>query len=347
MKNINPSFYSATATHVWTGRNDGTAADVQRWHQRIQIIDVLNKEIPICQPNQPGVALIGFACDEGVRRNGGRIGAKAAPLAFRKACGNLPVHFEEELLLIDLGDITCDTQSTELPTYHPHEQAPNQALEQAQENLALLVKLALGKGYQPLVIGGGHEVTYGHYCGINSYIPADQSLGIINFDAHFDLREPITNNTNSGTGFFEIARDFQNSNKQFHYLPLGIQKNSNTKQLFDRAAALQVNYVMATEFTPLKLAALLAKIEAFIAGCDHIYLTIDLDVFSAAVAPGVSAVGYCGIFPDTVFFSCLQLILRSSKLISVDIAEYNPSYDIDQHTAKLAAGLAFEIITKV
>lgn len=45
-----------------------------------------------------------------------------------------------------------------------------------------------------------------------------------------------------------------------------------------------------------------------------------------------------GFSPDIVL-ETLQLIIESKKLISLDIAEMNPKYDIDNHTAKLAASL--------
>ena len=55
----------------WTGRVD-PEPDSPRWHQRIR---ALSEDSP------PGLALLGFACDEGVRRNYGRVGA-AGGLGF-------------------------------------------------------------------------------------------------------------------------------------------------------------------------------------------------------------------------------------------------------------------------
>ena len=43
-----------------------------------------------------GAVLIGFPCDEGVRRNGGRVGAAAGPAALRAALANLPLLDEAE-----------------------------------------------------------------------------------------------------------------------------------------------------------------------------------------------------------------------------------------------------------
>ena len=75
---------------------------------------------------------------------------------------------------------------------------------------------------------------------------------------------------------------------------------------------------------------------------DHLYITIDLDVFGAAWAPGVSAVNATGLQPDAYFFRVLHYLFDSGKVRSMDIAEFNPRYDQDQRTAKLAATLAFE-----
>ena len=330
MIDINPSFYSKTPDTLWEGRDDGTDPAVQRWHQQITCIDLQEQELAELTNDQKGIALIGFACDEGVRRNSGRTGAKQGPYHFRKASVNLPVHFDANVVFTDLGDVVCEAED----------------LEEAQNALAQLVSLALRKGYQPLVIGGGHEVAYGHYKGINDFAGAGNRIGIINFDAHFDLREPGKNGFSSGTGFLQIANDCKTAGREFRYLPLGIQVNSNTKQLFDTADSLNVKYITADQFASASQQILLQQLDEFIAGSSHIYLTICMDVFSSAVAPGVSAAAYSGLFPDPFFFSCLKTVTSSGKMVSSDIAELNPLFDQDQRTAKLAAALAFGMINR-
>jgi formiminoglutamase len=79
---------------------------------------------------------------------------------------------------------------------------------------------------------------------------------------------------------------------------------------------------------------------------DYLYTTIDLDGFSSAYAPGVSAASPVGFSPDIVLES-LKVIIDSKKLISLDIAEMNPKYDGDQQTAKLAASLVHFVLHKI
>lgn len=303
---------------IWEGRIDGTTPDVLRWHQ------VVRDTLQPLAPGRKGIAFLGFACDEGVRRNKGRTGAVAGPDALRKACANFPVHFEEHHILVDAGDVICNGGD----------------LEAAQEALSSRVTQLLEAGYLPVVFGGGHEIAFGHERGIRRFLKGTKQLGVVNFDAHFDLREPGAEGVSSGTGFWQMAQE----NHPLRYLALGIQQNSNTQKLFNTADELSVEYLQASLFQPKYHDLLINNINSFLSRNDHIYLTTCLDVFAAPYAPGVSATAYNGLVPDALFLDCFRTILRSGKLAGADIAELNPSLDIDNRTAKLAASLVFEIV---
>ncbi|SUC30659.1 Formimidoylglutamase [Providencia rettgeri] len=66
-------------------------------------------------------------------------------------------------------------------------------------------------------------------------------------------------------------------------------------------------------------------------------------MFSAAIAPGVSAPAPKGIFTE-VFDELFAIIKSSQKMAVFDIAECNPEFDIDNHTAKLAAYLIYQYL---
>lgn len=338
------AYYQAPQRALWKGRIDGTQPEHCRWHQHIKFWD-LNSE----HPNEANfmrsgdLVLLGFACDEGVRRNQGRTGAKEGPEAIRKALCNLPVH-QPETRLWDAGDIICPEDAN---------------LEEAQRQLSHAVNTILSVGGFPIVLGGGHEVTYGHYRGIRSYLDLSEeperpapSLGIINFDAHFDSRIPIPqaghSGASSGTGFFQIEQELSGTAQPFRYMAIGIQQAANTRALFQQADTSSSTYILAEElYNPAAIAACTEKIKQFIQRSDRIYITLDLDVFASAYAPGVSAPTAMGVIPDHGFFTYLDTVLQSEKLLSLDIAELNPSLDLDQRTAKLAAALIFRIIEKL
>lgn len=335
---LHPRFYRPPQAAAWQGRIDGDEPEHRRWHQHVELLDLTRPDqtLPKESEKRP-LVLLGFACDEGVRRNQGRIGAQQGPEALRKAMANLPVH-QTKIRIVDAGDIYC----------------PDGELEAAQEQLGLAVRNILEANGFPLLIGGGHEITYGHYLGLKTRQespgkgahPVDETetsgkrrLGIINFDAHFDNREPGKAGPSSGTGFWQIARDQQQLGEEFHYLALGIQNAGNTGALFQRAEESGTKIVLAADFHPGQDDQITRIMQEFLTEIDEIYLTIDLDVFAAAYAPGVSAPTALGIQPDHYFFKILDIILQSGKLRSADFAELNPSLDKDQQTAKLAAAI--------
>lgn len=344
-KIIDTDFYQAPGTSVWQGRMDGSQPQHLRWHQQIRLWDLTSDHIE--GPGQGDIVLLGFACDEGVRRNQGRVGAKEGPEAIRKALCNTPIH-QSELKIWDAGNIIC-TQLID------QERSLN--LEEAQKQLGYAVNKILSSGGFPIVLGGGHEVTYGHFTGIRSYLDEQHNmqapvLGLINFDAHFDNRVLIAHTEHagatSGTGFFQIEQDLLRDGQTFNYLAIGIQRIANTPALFHRANTTGSKYILAEELgSPQSIAISNSRIEEFIRHSDHLYLTLDLDVFASAYAPAVSAPTALGLIPDHGFFTCLDTVIQSGKLASLDIAELNPLLDLDQRTAKLAAALLFRIIEKL
>lgn len=295
----------------WQGRQDGEGAE----HRRI--FHTVN------QSDSAEFAILGFSSDEGVRRNRGRIGAAEAPDLIRKQLANLPVH--SQVSIRDLGTVVC----------------ANGELENAQAALAEQVEMALQQGLKPIVFGGGHEIAFGSFSGIFQYIQKMQpelNIGIINFDAHFDLREEP--HATSGTPFLQAAQLSAQHAKAFHYLCIGVAQHSNTQKLFQTADRLGCHYIFDDEVEMNALVALKEKIDLFIHAVDVLYVTVDLDVFAASIAPGVSAPAVKGI-DLRIFEQLMAHIQQSGKVKLLDIAECNPNFDQDNITARLAAYIAY------
>lgn len=299
---------------IWQGRNDGDSPLHHRIFQRVEVSENYENVSP------KDFVLHGFAVDEGVRRNKGRIGAAKSPDIIRKNTSNFPV-VNPEFRLLDFGNITCEDQN----------------LEKSQQDLAEKVSKILEKQAKSVVFGGGHEVTFAHYSALKKAFP-DKKIGIINIDAHFDNRKlnPEIGAT-SGTGFYQIAQE-----GEINSLHIGIQRNSNTLQLFDTAHQFGMQYILADEIFFENLPKIYQKIDEFTEKVDILYLTICMDVFNASIAPGVSAAAYNGIFADATFMHFYRHILKSEKLLALDVAEVNPDFDIADRTARLAASLVNE-----
>jgi formiminoglutamase len=297
---------------LWQGRTD-PEPNSERWHQCIQ---------PLTRDAKPGCALLGFACDAGVARNQGRTGAAEGPAALRRALAPLAWHRLGPAY--DAGDVRCE----------------GDAMEAAQQALAERLAPLLDAGHLPIVLGGGHEVAYASWSGLARHLEeraAAPRVGIINFDAHFDLRDPAQVRS-SGTPFAQIAAECQARGWSFRYACLGVSRAANTRALFQRADELGVLVKEDREFLPTRLEAIKRDLERFMARCDHLYLTIDLDVLPAAEAPGVSAPAARGV-SLALIEPLIESIRDSGKLRLADLAELNPGRDIDGRTARAAARL--------
>jgi len=308
-------FYTPPDPNLWQGRPD--ALQDEQMYQQITCINLA--EFPLAT-NTHGFAFVGFCCDEGIKRNNGRMGAAEGPYAIRKTLGKFATHFSSPIQVFDVGNIVCK----------------DQRLEEAQTALGQIIQLLLDHHLHPIVLGGGHETAWGHYQGI--YAHHASSLGVINFDAHFDLR-PLTSNTqgHSGTPFLQIAKHRQSLGLSFDYFCIGIQPNANTHSLFATARQLNTQYIEA-ETLYLKANEHMLALEKFIASQAKIYLSICLDVFGIAFAPGVSAPQALGLTPWQVV-PLLKKIIQSGKVISIDFVELSPPLDQNNKTALLAAAL--------
>ena len=314
--------YTTTNPKSYTGR---VSNENLYLHEKISCVAINTVETA----SKTTIALLGYACDTGVIRNHGRAGAIKGPDAIRKQLGKLPNHLSDETSLSDMGTITCEDTD----------------LEATQQMLSDTIKKLLDTAIFPIILGGGHDIAYGTFNGIRKHLGKSKTIGIINFDAHFDLRSDKNGNT-SGTPFYQIASDCNEIDTPFHYLCLGIREDANDSSLFNTAKELDVKFILRDTFRIEYHNEINAWINAFIKNVDAVYVTIDLDGFSSAYAPGVSAPSPMGFTPDVVLAS-LKTIISSGKLAALDIAELNPEFDIDNQTARLAASLVHTVIHSI
>ncbi|TLP74501.1 formimidoylglutamase [Maribacter sp. ACAM166] len=314
------SHYTLASKDNWIGRSSNQELYL---NEKIRFSSI---EKPLQSEENKVIALLGYSSDEGVRRNQGRVGSALGPDAIRKQLGKMPNHLNNETRLIDFGNLEC----------------PDKDLEGLQSELVIAVKFLLENNATPIILGGSHDLAYGHYNGLSQHLPEGKIVGIINFDAHFDLRSN-TDGNNSGTPFYQIAMEHDTKGTPFRYLALGIRKDANTKDLYEFAERHSAFNLPQKHFNMAHSEHVELLLMQFIEDVDYLYISIDLDGFSSAYAPGVSAASPMGFSPDIVLKS-LKLILESGKLLGLDVVELNPNFDVDDQTAKLAASLIHYVI---
>ena len=290
---------------LWNGRLDSyEEIDLRLW----QVV----QEIKEAQ-EAGGVCFVGYDTDDGVVRNLGRKGAESGSNAIRKAIQSFP-------------------QLKGLKVYD-YRNLEKKSVEEAQKEYSEKIADVLKKGIFPIGLGGGHDIAYGSYLGIRKAHP-DKKIGIINFDAHLDMR-PYDKGRTSGTSFKEIM----DNDKNAQYAIVGFQKMGNTERLIKTAEAF--NVLILEEECSEEL--IIKSLKDFIKKVDIVYVTFCMDVFDASTAPGVSAPVVMGLDPKKGK-RLLRFLMETEKVVCVDFAEVNPVYDIDNMTAKLAGCLIYEVM---
>lgn len=300
---------------LWSGRIDSEVnPDSFRLHQTVTF-----KETDALTKNENAFGIIGFESDEGVRRNNGRVGAALAPNKIKQLLSKLPDNRQKDTAIIDVGNVVCE----------------NGKLEEAQTELGDHITKILNSSSKPIIIGGGHETLYGHYLGVRKFIGPDASLGLINIDAHFDMRD--SDRPSSGTMFKQIL----DQDKHAGYLCLGVQQLGNTKALFDVADNYGCTYIKEENLTGDH--STMQVIDQFATKYDYLLLTICTDSITSSAAPGVSAPSPFGLDPKLVR-TLIRYIVPKQNLLSFDISEVNPLVDESDKTTTLAAHLLAEVM---
>ena len=261
----------------------------------------------------PLAVLLGFPSDEGVRRNGGRVGAAGGPKAIRPALYRFapdPRSEQFEDLLgrtRDLGDLEISRN-----------------LEFDQQHLGEALAPYLEQGAFVIVFGGGHETSYGHFQG---YARAGHRVEILNWDAHADVRELEDGKGHSGSPFRQVIEDPSGMCRR--YTVAGLQPHLVAKAHLEYVTQ-HGRAVWRDEVTR----ATIDELYRAVAG--PTLVSFDLDAISDAEAPGVSAPTSVGLASE-LWLAAADSAGRCPAVRSADVVELNPAFDRDGQTVRLAA----------
>jgi formiminoglutamase len=292
-----------------------------------EVVEFWRGDPSALRPGRP--VLVGFPQDEGVRRNGGRVGAAEAPREIRRWLHRLaPWDYETQsdltaLALLDLGNVRIAG-----------------SLEETQAALGEVVGAVLRSGAVPVVLGGGHETAFGHYLG---YVAAGLPIAIVNIDAHLDVRPLIDGKGHSGSPFRQAMEHPTQPLPGQRYACLGAHPHN--------LARAHLTYVQQRggvvrsirQVRSMLPAHLRRQCEEFGSSGCRVYVTLDADVVQAADVPGVSAPNVQGL-PGIIGAACARTAGRTAAVSSFDLVEINPRFDRDGQSARWAALVVWKFL---
>lgn len=276
----------------------------------------------VSKVRETDVVVVGYPDDRGVDRNGGRLGAADAPELVRKflyAMTPDPLTAPKELRIWDLGDL----KSWSLGLAEAH--------AEARKMIATLRKT----GARIITLGGGHDWAYPDL--------VDFPDRILNLDAHLDMR-PVTSDSeassHSGTPFRKILNQKNDGSRMG---VLGLQRHCNARSHLEFAKSLRVTTLFLDEM-PSELDAQWRLVKdrfSISSGGGTFALSVDMDAFAQASAPGVSAPQSFGLNPAIALRFLREV---GTNVRQIGIYELNPRFDRDHETARLAAKLLYEFL---
>ncbi|MDO6519550.1 agmatinase [Zobellia uliginosa] len=238
-------------------------------------------------------------------------GPKLAPPLIREAlyCGSANM-YTENLVSIENAKID-DKGDFEISEYFDIEK---------------ITKDHLDSGAKVLTLGGDHSITFPI---IKAHSQKYPKLDILHIDAHSDLYDDFEGDKYSHACPF--ARIMENG-FAVKLVQVGIRTlNSHQAQQADKfnVEIHQMKNLDLTQIPKFK---------------NPLYISLDMDGFDPAYAPGVSHHEPGGLTSRQVI-DLIQSI--DTEIIGADIVEYNPNRDFQNMTAFLAAKMMKEILGKM
>lgn len=236
--------------------------------------------------------LFGIPEDIGVRANFGKPGTAGAWKACLKSLLNTQANrYTNPENVILLGEVLCDsfmTKSSNIDKGDPNYPAKlGDLVTQIDQVVTTVVQKIVAAGKIPVIIGGGHNNSYGNIKGASMAIK--KPLNVLNIDAHTDLRTP--DHRHSGNGFSFARKE----NYLGKYRIFGIHRNYTPDYIFEELdASTSVQYYLF-EHLLLKSSAEINKVfqeELNFTAQEDFGLELDCDVISKFPSSAQSPSGF-------------------------------------------------------
>ncbi|MGB9727902.1 MAG: agmatinase [Nitrososphaeria archaeon] len=268
------------------------------------------KILKLVEKGEPSVRVFGVPFDI---TSTYRPGSKFAPNTIREAFNNIEIY--SRLFNIDLEKEFIEDLGDMIISYN---------VKDCMEQISKVSQELLNEEKTFCMLGGEHTISYGSI----EVLPKD--VGIMIFDAHLDLRNEMNGSKFSHATFFRRLLEKMEKDRFLH---LGARAACAEEWKFVEEEKL--NVIEAHEFDVKTILD-----NQFFKNYEKVYLSIDVDFFDPAYAPGVGNPEPNGLSPKN-FFELLTN-LPNVRVVGFDIVEVCPPYD-NGNTSILAAKLMLEI----
>lgn len=224
---------------------------------------------------------------------------------------------------LELWDGICEL-ATECGLFTTDQIDGNQSVKSFFESLEKEVSLTLKMGKIPFVLGGEHSLTYGALQAVKKHFGAGQ-VGIVQFDAHADLRDQYEGSPWSHACAMRRALELG--------FPLfQIANRALCKEEVQLRKLLQIPHLDGDEITDINIETLSLPLDF----PENIYISFDIDGLDGAIMPATGTPVPCGLnFPQAL--TALRRVCKGRRVIGMDMVEFAPIKDF--HAYDFSAAL--------
>ena len=185
----------------------------------------------------------------------------------------------------------------------------------------------------PIILGGDHSISFPSIAG---FAASKGKVGIIQFDAHHDLRNLEDGGPSNGTPFRSLLENGVISGKQL--VQIGIRNFSNACVYHEYAKEHGVTIYTMKDVREKAIKEIISESIALLKaeGVASIYISLDMDVLDQAFAPGCPAIGPGGMDSWTLL-DAMTYLGQEPLVGGMDIVELDPTLDFRDMTSRVAA----------
>ncbi|KMK77720.1 agmatinase family protein [Alkalihalobacillus pseudalcaliphilus] len=194
----------------------------------------------------------------------------------------------------------------------------------------------------PISIGGDHSITAMLVRGYKDVYP-NERVGILQFDTHFDLRDPKEIGPANGTPIRQLIEDAQVLGEDVYNI--GLHGFFNAKSLKQYADEAGLHYITMKQARKKGIEETVrAVVEALNDKVDKIYMTVDMDVLDVSVAPGAPVSTPGGMYVHELL-EAVQVAGEYEKVFAMDIVCLDPQKDVAMATVKTGVHVMLSFLT--
>ena len=307
--------------------------DADNYRAPTQITFLRSEHVPLNADKlrQSGVryAFVGVPFDEG---NVGKPGSDEGPREFRLASQEYFSYWFE--YQVDLHGSAVDCGDVQMPKVNP---------ELSRQRIYQAVREVLTAGLIPIICGGDRSLSIAATKALSDHIGAEKKMGYLHFGANLDLADSWAGEKNLSTCALARITELPNLAGE-NVAHVGARNSLNPKDWIDLAKERDIRFYPMFELFERGVDAVVEDaIGRAWDGTDAQYLSFNLNVMDASMAPGVTSAEPGGL-ESREMMRIAGAIGRRGSVSVIEVSELCPIFDVSGTTSRLAVCLVLRIL---